>query len=761
MLLLSLFLCWILAVAYGCVEGDVQLVDGDVPNVGRVEICINNEWGTVCDDGWTHTNAEVVCRQLGYPTYGAAYLNRAFFGPGAGPIHLDEVVCTGSEETILNCSHSGIGINDCNHDADVSVHCQESVPNEESVPNMTVCSTDFNEQRLTALNANGRCEPYYQRDSPALCDSVYNSDLHYVYIPKTRFRGSQYLLRQFAEEVVGFIPTIPESCRGIAVGVLCTHYYLPCGFNDSLHLPLPICPNVCQYMSEVLCPDIWLFTINYLASDQIESQYRNDPGIVLPTCDNTDNLINFLNLTSDCCSNGGITVPQPTTTTIQSNEVTASTSSATTLHSTNATAIETSLSPSSSIDIITSSSRVRRSSNRLAIIIPVVVVTLIIAVQIKIIIIFVYCLIKKRRNKAQSMRPVTNGATRSMPIDSDNLQEDNQHVEISSHYIDQLSSHLISGLNLTIQESVGQGEFGIVYRGLISVKNDIPQAIAAKTLKGFYSKSDIDSLLEECIIMMSFDNLNVLPLIGVCLDLGPAPYIIMPFMSRGSLLSYLKKERPNLTVADTSEEDIVLNVRKQLLSICLQVANGMCYLASQRFIHRDLAARNCMIDDNGIIKVADFGLSEDIYAKNYFRQFKRNSNDSPSLTTVKLPVKWMAIESLHDGLFSKKTDVWSYGILCWEVFSLGRAPYPGLDPVGVVEFLDTGGRLLAPRGEACSKEIYSLMTSCWSESPDDRPVFSDLVSSINALIEPLAGYLDFNGISNNFNNSIEDNDSVQ
>ena len=165
------------------------------------------------------------------------------------------------------------------------------------------------------FSANGRCEPYYQRDNPGLCDSVYDSDLH-VYIPKTRFRGSQYLLRQFAEEVAGFIHSIPERCREIAVRVLCTHYYLPCGFNNTLHLPLPICPNVCWYMSEALCPDIWSFTSSYLAS--IESQYRNDPGILLPTCDDTDNLISFLNITSDCCSNGGVVVPQLTITTTQS-----------------------------------------------------------------------------------------------------------------------------------------------------------------------------------------------------------------------------------------------------------------------------------------------------------------------------------------------------------------------------------------------------------------------------------------------------------
>ena len=113
-------------------------------------------------------------------------------------------------------------------------------------------------------------------------------------------------------------------------------------------------------------------------------------------------------------------------------------------------------------------------------------------------------------------------------------------------------------------------------------------------MKGFYSKEDVDSIMEESLKMSSFDHPNVLSLIGVCLDLGQAPHIVMPFMARGSLLSYLKKERLNLTIAETSDDDIVLNARKQLLSMCLQVSKGTLYLAQQKFVHRDLAARNCM-----------------------------------------------------------------------------------------------------------------------------------------------------------------------
>ena len=165
---------------------------------------------------------------------------------------------------------------------------------------------------LYEFSTNGRCEPYYVLNTgKSICDGVYDTN-DYVYIPKRRLGGSQYLLRQFTEQVQSNILAVPPRCQDIAIRLLCTHYYLPCGTNGTIHVPLPICPDACWYISENICPDMWNFTAGFLASDQVELPYRNDKGIRLPSCDNTDEMIDYLNLSSDCCSDGGILLPQPT-----------------------------------------------------------------------------------------------------------------------------------------------------------------------------------------------------------------------------------------------------------------------------------------------------------------------------------------------------------------------------------------------------------------------------------------------------------------
>ncbi|CAI8021113.1 Tyrosine-protein kinase transforming protein SEA [Geodia barretti] len=236
--------------------------------------------------------------------------------------------------------------------------------------------------------------------------------------------------------------------------------------------------------------------------------------------------------------------------------------------------------------------------------------------------------------------------------------------------------------------------------------------------------------------MARFDHPNVMKLIGVSLSMDTIPFLLMPFMANGCLLSYLRKNRPELTVKNDMTELIPEN-GSRLLSMCLQIAKGMEYLAFKKFVHRDLAARNCMIDLNNVIKVADFGLSEDIYARNYFRQTEENE-EGP----VKLPVKWMALESLNDGVFSEKSDVWSFGVTCWEVFSLGKNPYSGVDSFSLVRYLERGERLDRPLNAACSQEIFDMMSKCWEEHPEERLTFSQLVTVISTSLEGMAGYLE-------------------
>ncbi|XP_065909298.1 tyrosine-protein kinase receptor UFO-like isoform X2 [Dysidea avara] len=266
------------------------------------------------------------------------------------------------------------------------------------------------------------------------------------------------------------------------------------------------------------------------------------------------------------------------------------------------------------------------------------------------------------------------------------------------------------------QHSLGKGAFGIVHKGELVESDGSVTPIAIKTIKS----SRLDSLKElvaETAIMKNFSHPNVLQLLGVCVDSSDDDMfkVILPYMPNGDLRGFLRKNR----VEPTNTHDFPENIDEcGLIRMCTDIAKGMEYLSDKRFVHRDLAARNCMVDVNLNVRVADFGLTRDIYSTEYYRIEKHTT----------LPVKWMALESLLDGYFDEKTDVWSYGVTCWEIFSLGRIPYPGLDNGNVITVLKHGKRLDKPI--LCSQKLYNLLQTTWLESAPDRPSFGEIVKTL-------------------------------
>uniref|UniRef100_A0A8C7ZWL0 Tyrosine-protein kinase receptor n=1 Tax=Oryzias sinensis TaxID=183150 RepID=A0A8C7ZWL0_9TELE len=274
---------------------------------------------------------------------------------------------------------------------------------------------------------------------------------------------------------------------------------------------------------------------------------------------------------------------------------------------------------------------------------------------------------------------------------------------------------------IALCRELGQGSFGMVYEGVAKgvVKDEPETKVAVKTVNESASMRERIEFLNEASVMKEFNCHHVVRLLGV-VSQGQPTLVIMELMTRGDLKSYLRSLRPK----EQQWSSLSLPPLKKMLQMAGQIADGMAYLNSNKFVHRDLAARNCMVAEDFTVKIGDFGMTRDIYETDYYRKGGKGL----------LPVRWMSPESLKDGVFTTNSDVWSFGVVLWEIATLAEQPYQGLSNEQVLRFVMEGGLLEKPQN--CPDMLFELMRMCWQYNPKMRPSFVEIIGSVKDELDP-------------------------
>uniref|UniRef100_A0A8C9TXF6 Proto-oncogene tyrosine-protein kinase receptor Ret n=1 Tax=Scleropages formosus TaxID=113540 RepID=A0A8C9TXF6_SCLFO len=295
--------------------------------------------------------------------------------------------------------------------------------------------------------------------------------------------------------------------------------------------------------------------------------------------------------------------------------------------------------------------------------------------------------------------------------------------------------------NLVLGKTLGEGEFGKVVKATaFRLKGKAGYTtVAVKMLKENASQSELRDLLSEFTLLKQVNHPHVIKMYGACSQDGPL-YLIVEYAKYGSLRNFLRESRkigPSYMGNDSNRNSSYLEnpdervlTMGDLISFAWQISRGMQYLAEMKLVHRDLAARNVLVAEGRKMKISDFGLSRDVYEEDSY--VKRSKG--------RIPVKWMAIESLFDHIYTTQSDVWSFGVLLWEIVTLGGNPYPGIAPERLFNLLKTGYRMEKP--ENCAEEMYNLMLRCWKQEPDKRPTFSEISKELEKMMVKSRDYLD-------------------
>ncbi|XP_056262056.1 focal adhesion kinase 1-like isoform X6 [Pseudoliparis swirei] len=288
------------------------------------------------------------------------------------------------------------------------------------------------------------------------------------------------------------------------------------------------------------------------------------------------------------------------------------------------------------------------------------------------------------------------------------IDEEDTYTMPSKYYgLDQARDYEIQRDCIELGRCIGEGQFGDVHQGVYISPENPALSVAVKTCKNSTSDSVREKFLQEALTMRQFDHPHIVKLMGVITD-NPV-WIIMELCTLGELRSFLQVRKYSLDLAT-------------LILYSYQLSAALAYLESKRFVHRDIAARNVLVSTVDCVKLGDFGLSRYMEDSSYYKASKG-----------KLPIKWMAPESINFRRFTTASDVWMFGVCMWEILMFGIKPFQGVKNNDVIGRIENGERLAMP--PQCPPTLYSLMTKCWSYDPSKRPRFTELKTQLSTILE--------------------------